>query len=498
MLTLDIPAGAMPAQTEVTIGSSTVDASALGSQTVSDVYELAPDGLEFETPATATIRLPGVATTPSQLPLLGIVLVSGDSVEVYVENSIEVVDDAVVLTAPIAHFSDIAVARARIDAVLQPSSVVADPGTTFDASASISWSVEDYRALGAAFERDVKVDATWFGRGQVERSGVQRDTRIELGYTSSQTFRCGEGDGTYGADVRVAIDTFEAGDSLLPDLFGITNAVVFAGAAQYPVAGVAQCVQGSAVAAPPADIQLESEVVIEVAASDCATVPAGGTGTAEMVPDDPRDGDPYYRRGPGWALQLDGDLAPFLQVDSNGDFIAGIEPRPSTPGAWTDPAQPDAAPVLPTWDVISVTVDDESVTVVVDETRFSNAYPPPDGCRQRLTYRWTIPGLAGVTDFMLAAPSATADVSLVDATSTLDGDVVVVEGQLEGATSEILLLMWVECSGEVIGLDAVPVEVAADGSFRVEVPATGCVVVNMKLTANGTEFASASASGPAG
>lgn len=107
VVTLDVPAGAVPAGTEITIDTTTAPAGADAA------YDFGPDGLEFAEPATLTWTIDGEPESPTAF-LLG--SISGDGqVEVLQGVETAVADGSTVVTAPVDHFSVIAVRQFEID-----------------------------------------------------------------------------------------------------------------------------------------------------------------------------------------------------------------------------------------------------------------------------------------------------------------------------------------------------------------------------------------------
>ena len=94
--TLEIPAGALSEDTEITVEHN-------GGLS----YEMGPDGLEFATPALATLSMPLSETgldDGEYLSVPALVSVSGDTVEP-LDNAAVVFDETFVATADVAHFS---------------------------------------------------------------------------------------------------------------------------------------------------------------------------------------------------------------------------------------------------------------------------------------------------------------------------------------------------------------------------------------------------------
>jgi hypothetical protein len=204
--------------------------------------------------------------------------------------------------------------------------------------------------------------------------------------------------------------------------------------------------------------------------------PGRSDGEAYLWPDAPREGDPYYNRSEGWALLLGTLHAPFLQFDE-GELVAGIEPRGDEP--------------LTEWEVLSVVWNDNTVTIVVSETRYDDGVP----CTQQMTYVYTFPGGLEILDWMESVPGGdTSDVEIVDATANYTDGVAGVDGQITGG-EDAWLHVHMECSGDEIVYAVVAVTRDADGNFEAATELPDCVVVNMTLVANGTRIAGARVSG---
>jgi len=144
-LTLDIPAGALPADTEITVRN--LDPAAVGAGfpglEVAGAYEFGPDGLVFQQPVTVTLRLDQVPVGPGgvlQAEVVSLFSDSGTGPELADAQEIraDAETGATTLTAQIAHFSNLVKVKAGIKVEVSgvPDTLVV--GKIFNVEVSVS------------------------------------------------------------------------------------------------------------------------------------------------------------------------------------------------------------------------------------------------------------------------------------------------------------------------------------------------------------------------
>lgn len=185
LVTLEIPAGAMASETEVSV--VVTDDTALGTyQADSFVYDLQPDGLQFAEAATIEFRMPVDEEAAGGIPLVIGVLESGGRVEPTGRNEVRAEGDAWVVAADIAHFSRLTFFNSRLIAVLDPPSV----STTPDSEFVVRLETADLDPLPGLNLDGLSVrDATWGASGQVT---------LDDSYLQEADYICGTGRGSYG------------------------------------------------------------------------------------------------------------------------------------------------------------------------------------------------------------------------------------------------------------------------------------------------------------
>lgn len=227
-VTLDVPAGALAADTEITMtmvpaGQRSSELSDLTPEAV--VYEFGPDGLQFSTPATVTLALPDAeapVTSGDSLstPLTVVASLSGGTLELAgaQETTVEPTSGALVARAEIDHFSSVLAQFMWIgESQGQPAAVAvtADPpparavvGESFQSTISI---VADVEAFPSGGLQGAQSDASI---SPVEQHGPFEATFAEgatisgtLAYNAIGTHECVLwGEGTWRVDVEVTLD----------------------------------------------------------------------------------------------------------------------------------------------------------------------------------------------------------------------------------------------------------------------------------------------------
>jgi hypothetical protein len=509
LATLQVPAGAVPAGSEISI--TVLDPVDLLDEfeQVKVAYELKPDGLVFDEPATLSIRQPGAALVDTVEVHFG-VLQSDESVEPVGPQWIRHDGDDVVHVSPIDHFSTFLLVAGSIELRLTPPAVVdRSEGDSFDATVT-SKSVALPEA-GQGFGRRLAL-FEWSSTGSLaEPEAEPVDDEDDIGFWISReahfspfdqmvdpgrfkpknTFTCHTaGPGEYRARVQVttenSIDAYMLvglRSSALVDLVGTARC----GAADDPEDDGADSAESESESAggddgandrpdPPDDIHPPIE--IEVAQQGpCGWPPLYPPEGALLQPGFQRQNDTAYQRGEGYSLVLGSPHGAFVKFDNDGTLIAEIEPRGETP--------------RPEWDLIEVTSTDTTITIVVDETRYDEGGP----CTQRVTYAYTIDNTREIFDYMRGVPSdGVPEVGFDGVTANYQDGTFSMGGKL-AFEDGVVVDLWLECSGlNLIEYRLVPVEVAADGTFRIEEELSDCVVVNIIVAANGNQVTRSSVS----
>lgn len=141
---LEIPAGAIPAGTDVTVAPVPIDeapASFAELGSVAALFDLQPDGLTFDTAATLSYRVPLTDGDPTAIPVVIGLLESGGEVTALAEQHLQRHDTGdVTLTASIEHFSTVGFFDDVLTVTMTPESATAEvdsPSSSFGAELTL-------------------------------------------------------------------------------------------------------------------------------------------------------------------------------------------------------------------------------------------------------------------------------------------------------------------------------------------------------------------------
>jgi hypothetical protein len=214
LVTLEVPPGAMPAGTEITITANGGGMETFGVEPQSAVYTLEPDGLRFAEPAMLDVRLPARPEWDGGVPLLTMVVASDGQLETSVQNQTRRDGEEIVVTGSLEHFSQFGVFGGTAVARLIPPFESASPGDRFEAGVNIAFTEarggENGIEVGdrTLLYSDFLLAAEWGSSGELslvadDGSEDGSDAGSE-GIWSWQTYECGNGSGRYGVEFSVA------------------------------------------------------------------------------------------------------------------------------------------------------------------------------------------------------------------------------------------------------------------------------------------------------
>lgn len=138
-LTLEIPAGAIPAGTVITVAPNagvSGEMSDLGD--VLGAYELDPDGLAFDRPATVTFDVPASGDRADGTPIVVGLLESGGAIEPLRSQHLRRDDAGLQLTGTLDHFSTVAFFDGLVMATMTPNAQTVEVGKFFEALVRLS------------------------------------------------------------------------------------------------------------------------------------------------------------------------------------------------------------------------------------------------------------------------------------------------------------------------------------------------------------------------
>lgn len=131
-LRLEIPAGAVPADTVITIAASagqSRELSDLGD--VLSAYELGPEGLAFDVPATVTFEVPATADRADGTPIVVGLLDSGGAVEPLRSQHLQRDETGLRLQGTLDHFSTVAFLDGLFTVFVSPTAPTVEVGSFF-------------------------------------------------------------------------------------------------------------------------------------------------------------------------------------------------------------------------------------------------------------------------------------------------------------------------------------------------------------------------------
>lgn len=221
---LDVPPGALAEDTTISVSRvkradypEELDPS---DGRIGEVYEFEPDGLEFEQPATVTIRSKrsSVEIDDGQVQMGLLLSRSSDGEWEVLDNpatEANLSEERRSVTAELTHFSRVVDIDSDIVLVITPKSVEVNPPASW--TAEVGWSnggTDTVEVLESEWTATGSVTA---GDGFVPMEAMSPGDRLR----ASNEFSCQEGPGgTFGLSIRLGIQALDLGEALAAALAG--------------------------------------------------------------------------------------------------------------------------------------------------------------------------------------------------------------------------------------------------------------------------------------
>lgn len=215
---LDVPPGALAEDTTISVSEVPrseypEELADVDSIVINDLYRLEPDGLEFATPATLTIRAQrsSVDVNEGRVRLAVLLSRSSDGEWELLDKlrvSVDLEDEFLATSGELTHFSQAGSFKGGIDPQFAPQEVKTAVKTPWRAEVTVKRSDIPAWQGGALLEK-----IEWQAGGVVSGAGeesLREDLSGEGTVTRSNVFQCDDpGTGTFGALLEVGEYTFE-------------------------------------------------------------------------------------------------------------------------------------------------------------------------------------------------------------------------------------------------------------------------------------------------